>query len=505
MDVLTLAPGFYWTRPTSPGDSEDDRWEELDDAASLIQYKEDKSYGNCLSLSGGGYRAALFHLGVLRRLNEVGMLGYLDTITCVSGGSIIGAFLARTIHQHPGWWPSPGELIPPETWNEQFAKPFRKQTERDVRSVSVLTGGLPLGALSKGVETLEKQIAKHVNGGSLSTLPTEVNFLFCSSEMVRGDYWLFGRDHIGPHNGPFKFVLPDYPIARAVAASACFPPVFDPQETDFWSLIESLPPLVIHEDEGAPALPALDEEGYPLTLEPLQMHPMPPESVPKHVREYLKTVRLTDGGVFDNNAIEATWSKAGRIIVSDAGGPFQVSWASKLFWRLKRYQGITSKVASSNQFRWLSAQYWLGDLPSIVVSIKSYDYDYDYDVLGDRLPQVTKRYPLVLRRLIAQIRTDMDAFTHPEGAILENHGYWETDRAIRRIGWESAIPEGSRHRNVPRWVAITPRWDASSQAPWPEYMDPEKVRNGLKESHKTKVQGHKGWWAFLKARIDVST
>jgi NTE family protein len=31
----------------------------------------------CLALSGGGYRAALFHLGALRRLNELGVLSRL--------------------------------------------------------------------------------------------------------------------------------------------------------------------------------------------------------------------------------------------------------------------------------------------------------------------------------------------------------------------------------------------------------------------------------------------
>ena len=47
-----------------------------------------------LSLSGGGFRAALFHLGALRRLNELGLLHQLDSISSVSGGSIISAFLA---------------------------------------------------------------------------------------------------------------------------------------------------------------------------------------------------------------------------------------------------------------------------------------------------------------------------------------------------------------------------------------------------------------------------
>ncbi|BCH23245.1 hypothetical protein MesoLjLb_30300 [Mesorhizobium sp. L-8-3] len=45
-----------------------------------------------LALSGGGFRAAAFHLGVLRRLREVGLLAQVDMMSTVSGGSITGAY-----------------------------------------------------------------------------------------------------------------------------------------------------------------------------------------------------------------------------------------------------------------------------------------------------------------------------------------------------------------------------------------------------------------------------
>ncbi len=44
-----------------------------------------------LALSGGGFRAAFFHLGVLARLAEVGLLPRVEVISTVSGGSIVGA------------------------------------------------------------------------------------------------------------------------------------------------------------------------------------------------------------------------------------------------------------------------------------------------------------------------------------------------------------------------------------------------------------------------------
>jgi predicted acylesterase/phospholipase RssA len=44
-----------------------------------------------LALSGGGFRASLFHIGVLASLAEHGVLGHVEALSCVSGGSIIGA------------------------------------------------------------------------------------------------------------------------------------------------------------------------------------------------------------------------------------------------------------------------------------------------------------------------------------------------------------------------------------------------------------------------------
>ena len=44
-----------------------------------------------LALSGGGFRAALYHIGVLARLAEMDLLRKVEALSCVSGGSIVGA------------------------------------------------------------------------------------------------------------------------------------------------------------------------------------------------------------------------------------------------------------------------------------------------------------------------------------------------------------------------------------------------------------------------------
>jgi predicted acylesterase/phospholipase RssA len=46
-----------------------------------------------LALSGGGFRATLFHLGVIRFLSEVDLLKKVKLVSAVSGGSILAAHL----------------------------------------------------------------------------------------------------------------------------------------------------------------------------------------------------------------------------------------------------------------------------------------------------------------------------------------------------------------------------------------------------------------------------
>ena len=52
--------------------------------------KERRKIG--VALSGGGYRAAAYHIGTLRALNKLGVLNNVDVISSVSGGSITAAY-----------------------------------------------------------------------------------------------------------------------------------------------------------------------------------------------------------------------------------------------------------------------------------------------------------------------------------------------------------------------------------------------------------------------------
>src|SRR3954447_19599119 len=80
-----------------------------------------------LWLSGDGHRAALFHLGALTRLDELGLLGQIGTVVAVSGGSIAAAVLAAR-----AGWPFEGRC---PGWGARVAEPLR-----------ALAGGDPTGA-----------------------------------------------------------------------------------------------------------------------------------------------------------------------------------------------------------------------------------------------------------------------------------------------------------------------------------------------------------------------
>src|SRR5690242_8094192 len=91
--------------------------------------------GVALCLSGGGYRAMIFHLGALWRLNQAGLLPKLDRISSVSGGSITSAVLGMN-------WSNlafEGNGVSPK-FEELLVKPVRTLASHTIDVGAVLTG-----------------------------------------------------------------------------------------------------------------------------------------------------------------------------------------------------------------------------------------------------------------------------------------------------------------------------------------------------------------------------
>jgi hypothetical protein len=130
------------------------------------------SEGIALCLSGGGYRAMLFHAGSLWRLNEAGLLGHVQRISSVSGGSIIAARLGVC-------WASlgfAGGRAAPDRFQSQVIQPIRDLASRtiDVRSVIV-------GAILPGVTISDRVAAAYDKylfaGKTLADLPDPFGYL----------------------------------------------------------------------------------------------------------------------------------------------------------------------------------------------------------------------------------------------------------------------------------------------------------------------------------------
>lgn len=406
--------------------SEAKRREAQDDSSSVLRMgRRDERSGVALCLSGGGFRAALYHLGAMRRLNELGILPKIDTISAVSGGSILAAHLVERIPD----WPGEGEVVP--DWEERVAAPFREITGQNLRTGPLLHRFYPWNWRhpEAAIRALAHRYRKEITDARLRDLPDHPRYIFCSTDMVYGRFWVFEKGGVGRFDTELT-PHPDWPVARAVAASSCFPPVFAPM-----SVAMSPGP-----------------DGHSAA------HARPPK------REVDRT-HLTDGGTYDNTGVEAVWEDHATILISDGGGTFDTRWRNSWLWRLRRYPAISTERARTVEKRWLFASFRADLFDGTIWGID----EPKWDEHGVEVPEMYPRD--LIETVIAQIRTDLDAFSEAEQKVLENHGYLCAEAGIRAL--EPDLP--SR--------------DAPASAPYPEWMDPERVRDALAHSDKRRLLG----------------
>lgn len=258
--------------------------------------------GTALCLSGGGYRAALFHLGTLWRLNEAGWLKRLDRVSSVSGGSITAGALALA-------WDRLGfdDRGVGVRFEELVAAPLHRLCSHTVDLGAVLRGVLLPGTVGDRVEWAYR---KHVFGAAtLQDLPRWPMFVINASNVQTGALWRFTRYYMADYRVG-KIDAPATPIAKAVAASSAFPPVLSPVRLE------------------------LEESDY---------EPLPPPGPGVWVPDlrqgrYMTDVVLTDGGVYDNLGLETAWKKYSRVLVSDAGGGLEPEESPKSNWPQHSYR-----------------------------------------------------------------------------------------------------------------------------------------------------------------------
>ena len=248
-----------------------------------------------MSLSGGGYRAAAFHLGSLAYLDALGLRGQLTQLSTVSGGTFIGAAYTRSLVEEVSF--------------EEFFRDFYhflRDTNLVERALDRLGRHAP--SVASGRQDLIVSAARvyaetfmqgadgkpWLFGAVLDADIPLREAVFNATEFRHGIAFRFQRSADSQARiGNFYFNVPRSAAARIrmadiVAASSCFPGGFEP--------------LAFPDDFAWP-------EG----------------SVPPELRElFPEPVGLMDGGIYDNPGLESLLladrrdpQELGMILISD--------------------------------------------------------------------------------------------------------------------------------------------------------------------------------------------
>jgi len=171
-------------------------------------------------LSGGGYRAMLYHAGALIRLNEMALLPKITQISSVSGGSLTAAMLA--LHWKDLHFSEPGtatDLIP------LVVEPLEQLANVTIDQRAILWG---LATPQPAARYLADQYATQLFGtATLSQLPDLPRFVFHATDLNAGRDWMFSKDRIGNSEVGFTY-NPNTSLALTAAASSAFPPFLSP-------------------------------------------------------------------------------------------------------------------------------------------------------------------------------------------------------------------------------------------------------------------------------------
>lgn len=396
-----------------------------------------------LALSGGGFRASLFHVGVLAKLAELDVLRHVEVLSCVSGGSIVGAHyyleVKRLLEQKGDAAVTDRDFI---ELVKRIETDFLHGVQTNLRTrlfanpwINLKTLFLPgysrtdrLGELIE--ETLYSKVAgdgEHfLNDLLIRPLDAAEDFapkldnwhraakvpilIINATTLNTGHNWQFTATWMGePPAGVGREVDGNdllrrmyyweapkshrkVRLGRAVAASACVPGLFDPVE----------------------------------------FHELYPK----------RTIRLVDGGVHDNQGIGALLEQeCAVLLVSDASGQMssQNHPGAELFQVPLRASSILGARVREAQYLDLDARRRSAQIKSLMFVHLKKDLDADpidwvdcidpYEVTDEARPK-QRRGPLTsygifktVQERLAAIRTDLDSFSDAEAFALMLSGY----------------------------------------------------------------------------------
>lgn len=347
---------------------------------------EGRVQGIGLALSGGGFRAVLFHCGALLRLNEASLLTRLDRISSVSGGSIVAGVLATR-------WSSmrQSEAGVIEDFVPQVVEPLRTLCSSTLDAGVVISGAL--NPFKTAGEELRDAYRERLGlGVKLSTLVDKPRFVFNSTNYATGVSFRFSK----PYCGDYRIGLireHNFDVATAVACSSAFPPVLAPFQIDV----------------------------HPGAFEPT-------EHADLYEREdFRRRLLLADGGVYDNLGLETVWGRYSTLLVSDGGKPFELDAGPSMlaFKELGRVMDIGLNQALALRKRMLISAYKSRD-----EKLRGTYWGIATRIAKFGLPDATAISEKKIAQL-ASIRTRLNRFSEQEQEELINWGYAVSDAAVR--------------------------------------------------------------------------
>jgi NTE family protein len=340
--------------------------------------------GIALCLSGGGYRAMLFHLGALWRLNEAGLLPRLARISSVSGGSIVAALLGLKWSRLEF-----GADAVAARFSAEVVFPIRDLAGRTVDEAAVIGGALLPGTIS---DRVARAYRRHLYGdATLQDLPDDPpRFVINATNVQSGALWRFMKPYMRDYRvGEVK--KPKVPLAVAVAASSAFPPF--------------LSPVSLEVDGSAyTAGSGQDLQRVPFTTD----------------------VVLTDGGVYDNLGLETAWKRYQTVLVSDGGGKMPEQAEPKRDWARHSYRVLE---LIDNQVRSLRKRQVIGSFEQGHRSGAYWGIRTDISHYG--LVDV-ENAPIDRTRALADTPTRLKRLDSIVQERLINWGYAVCDAALRR-------------------------------------------------------------------------
>lgn len=348
-----------------------------------------------LALSGGGFRATLYHLGSLWRLNELGLLRRLNIITSVSGGSIISGALAACWHDldfQEQTLSNGAKISVAKNFQDKLAKPIFEFCALNLDVTSFLKGVFS-PSKSRADELADAYDKYLLKGMRLDQLPDDTEgprFVFYATNLQTGVSVRIQKKRIADYRIGEIENPQGFPLSKAVAASSAFPPVFSPMTFKF-------------DANDWKSFPGADLFGH---------------------QELKENLIVADGGVYDNMGLEAMWDRCKTVLVSDAGAPLEIEPAPNIANQMGRVRDILIEQTRALRKRMLvadfSAKRKAGTYWGITTKIENY-------ALTDAMITDT-----TVTAGLQKVSTRLSAFPEEVRGHLINWGYALADAAVRK-------------------------------------------------------------------------